>query len=840
MFSDSPRLPIDSSLLLNGSDRSLTAAEFEALQHRVAELEAQNRLLQEEKQAAQEQAAKLEKANEVLQRSLHALATEPNLEKFLGQVLGAIAAQFNAPLAEYWYHPEDTAYIGMMSWNGQVYNRDEIMAFHPEHPGIPGFLAPSEMIHGEDLHHRQRYFIIEDWLTDPIVKGAAWMPANGLYKEINVPMVFGNNCFGALIVRMTCEQLITPQQISLAETLAYQATLAVQLTHLAEEAKHAAIAREQEKAAQERAAELAKANTAMRQSLDAIAVDSDLNQFINHVLRVVAEQLDAPVTEYWSVSETIARLELSCWRGEILTKQQLDADPRTHGLLIPPEMSAHEVLTERQQHFVIDDLPNDPIHRRFFYSLGFDLDTWCRERGVRKLLNVPLRLSVQAIGALVIYLPAEQHFTEQQIELAYALAQQVTLAIQLTRLAEEAKQAAIAREREKAAQEWAVELSKANTALRQSIDALTTQPTIEAFLSVTLQSIAEVLEVPSACLWHYEGDLAYLRLVYQDEQVLLAEQTHHPNAKQPAHLGKESYDLGMTLRTQPYLYPIDNLMKALSPEQYHMFQQLGVRCLLFAPIVISDRVVGSITARLTQDLPDPSSSRLKLINTLANQAALALQMSQLAEESKQAVVLDERNRMAQEIHDTLAQAFTGILIQMEAIQPEKPAFNPAALPRIRQLAEDGLAEARRSVRSLRPCELENSNLFTALPQLVDRISVKANLPIQLALTGDPYPLPADTAGNLLRIAQEAIHNALKHAQPNTIRVDLLYEAATVMLSIEDDGQGFDPQQQILPTGFGIIGMQERADRIGGQFSLSSGIGKGTTITVIVETRTHTP
>lgn len=218
---------------------------------------------------------------------------------------------------------------------------------------------------------------------------------------------------------------------------------------MADEAKQAAIAREQEKAAQVRAAELAKANEVLKRSLDALASDPELNCFLGHVLKVIAQELDAPVVEHWfDTSGNIAYLKLSCCRGELLTPKQQALDPRVQGIRIPPELMHHDDLVYRQRHVIVEDLVSDPVQVSVFAPIGFDLAAWSAEYGVRKYIHLPLVLGERSIGTLCVYIPANRSFTEQQIELVYALAQQVTLAIQLTRLAEEAKLAAIARAEE--------------------------------------------------------------------------------------------------------------------------------------------------------------------------------------------------------------------------------------------------------------------------------------------------------------------------------------------------------------------------------------------------------
>jgi signal transduction histidine kinase len=225
-------------------------------------------------QAEQARAAELKKANEVLKKSLDYLATETSLEKFLGQILGAIAEQFDSPLAEYWYHPDDTAYIGMMSWHGQTYDRAEILQQYPDRSGVDGFPIPPEMMSTEELQPHQQYFITEDWLTDPYFKHVKWLPPDNLYKQINVPLVLGSKCIGALVVRLPSGHQIATEQIELAQALAHQVILVVQFTRLAEEAKQAAIYEERNRLAGE-------IHDTLAQTFTGISVQLELVKYLN-------------------------------------------------------------------------------------------------------------------------------------------------------------------------------------------------------------------------------------------------------------------------------------------------------------------------------------------------------------------------------------------------------------------------------------------------------------------------------------------------------------------------------------------------------------------------------
>jgi PAS domain S-box-containing protein len=201
-----------------------------------------------------------------------------------------------------------------------------------------------------------------------------------------------------------------------------------------------------------------------------------------------------------------------------------------------------------------------------------------------------------------------------------------------------------------------------------------------------------------------------------------------------------------------------------------------------------------------------------------------------------ASILEERNRMAREIHDTLAQSFTGIIIHARTaankitVDPEKAQTH---LAQVQNLAKTGLSEARRSVEALRrPYLLENSDLLSAFKHLTRQLE-SSGITIMCEAIGIPYPLPSEVENNLLRIGQEALTNALKYATATEIRVELIYQSAQCILRIKDDGQGFAIDRSSSHNGFGLLGMSERADRIGAQLQIQSTPGQGTEIAVSV-------
>jgi ligand-binding sensor domain-containing protein/two-component sensor histidine kinase len=202
------------------------------------------------------------------------------------------------------------------------------------------------------------------------------------------------------------------------------------------------------------------------------------------------------------------------------------------------------------------------------------------------------------------------------------------------------------------------------------------------------------------------------------------------------------------------------------------------------------------------------------------------------------LVLEERARIAREIHDTLAQGFVGICSQLDALALKlngDPAVVRRQLDLARKMARHSLTEARRSVTDLRTPELEEQDLPSALRSAAHRWTAVSKASVAVKVDELKDKLPGEMGQNLLRIAQEAVANALKHAKPRNISVELERTNHALRLRVKDDGAGFEPSESLsmIAGHYGILGMRERAERLGGHFDLQSGPGAGTLVEVTV-------
>jgi two-component system NarL family sensor kinase len=275
---------------------------------------------------------------------------------------------------------------------------------------------------------------------------------------------------------------------------------------------------------------------------------------------------------------------------------------------------------------------------------------------------------------------------------------------------------------------------------------------------------------------------------------------------------------------------------------------LGLRFHASVPIYAGETPIGVLNVA-SEDWRELEEEELQLLHIIGDQIGLAIQRARLSAEHTRAAArlatIEERNRLAREIHDTLAQGLTAITLQLEtadALVTSRPERAEEAIRRALSLARANLEEARRSMIDLRAAPLQDHTLPEALAALV-RETVREGIEIEYhyAPTPDFPTLPQRLETALYRIAQEALSNAYKHAQPRHISLALVIEDGEVCLTVQDDGVGFHPDEvtQTALTSrtssghFGLTGISERVKLLGGVLCIQSEPGDGTCLSVCV-------
>jgi len=220
----------------------------------------------------------------------------------------------------------------------------------------------------------------------------------------------------------------------------------------------------------------------------------------------------------------------------------------------------------------------------------------------------------------------------------------------------------------------------------------------------------------------------------------------------------------------------------------------------------------------------------------ANLVSLALQLTPMAERGRQVAVEKERNRIAREIHDSLAQDLAGLVIQLDVAAdalPKGSADARKSVQRARILARECAVDVRQSVWALHPPDFAGQTLISGLRRHCTFLAAGTSIAVEVSQQGQIRTLPPEIESTLLRIGREAVANAVIHARPSRIRIEVVYSPRKVELRVIDNGQGFDARAQATKTGLGLISQRERAQSIGADLSITSKPGGGTRVVVSV-------
>jgi signal transduction histidine kinase/FixJ family two-component response regulator len=483
------------------------------------------------------------------------------------------------------------------------------------------------------------------------------------------------------------------------------------------------------------------------------------------------------------------------------------------GLVIGPSAGSCGTAAYRREPVIVSDIATDPLWAKYR-----DL---ALSHSLRACWSTPILSSEKKVlGTFAMYYREPRSPSSQDFGL-------IELATHLVRIAVE-------RDRAEQALRTSEQLARSHVeVMMRSLDVLATEAAPEKFIAEMLRTIGQHLQARGILLWlrNQEDDSLRLHLVIEDDQQV-APDPEHPFVKDPQAWKRSLQEMLFT--KGPVVCDDIEQDSRIGAEFREYLMNRGRKKFLAIPMFVLGEVRGFIGIQhVERGAYRPEE--IELAQALAHHVMLATHVAELAEQRRHAVVFQERTRMARDIHDTLAQGFTGVIIQLdtsvEALRDEEPEDAAKHIRRARELARESLIEARRSVHALRPQALEKATFADALRAIITNTTAGTSLHSDFQLKGEPHELQPAVEENLLHIGQEALSNALKHANATRFQARLSFDSDAVRLEFCDNGKGF-VVDSANGVGIGLIGMRERAEQIGATLGVTSKPGRGTKIIAV--------
>ena len=549
-----------------------------------------------------------------------------------------------------------------------------------------------------------------------------------------------------------------------------------------------------------------------KQLLEMIATGVPLKQILNALCQIIEEQRPGTLASVLLMNRDGIHLDVAA--GPNLPRawtRQMELLP------IGPSAGSCGTAAYRGSAVIVSDIANDPLwdvrdHRAAALKHGLRA-SWS---------NPVLSWNGDVLGTFCMYYREARAPTSKDLEL-------IELATHLVRVA-------IERDRAQEALRASERVARSHVeVMMRSLDVLATESAPEKFIGEMLRTIGQHLRAIRVLLFlrNPQDDTVRMHVVIEDDRQV-AVHSDHPFANDPAAWKKRPLLQELLFTKSPVVVDDIEGDARLEPEFREYLKRHRCERFMAVPMFVSGELRGFIGIQHSEK-GSYLADEIELAQALAHHVMLAAHGQELVEQQREAAILKERTRMARDIHDTLAQGFTGVIVQMEAAEEalldDDQEHAVGHVHRARELARSSLGEARRSVHALRPQALEKAPFADALKAIIKNTAAGTSLQTEFRVNGEPRQLAPSVEENLLHIGQEALTNALKHAHATKFHARLSFSADGVYLELRDNGAGF-VVDAMNGGGIGLIGMKERADQIGAILELTSEPGKGTKITAV--------
>ena len=421
---------------------------------------------------------------------------------------------------------------------------------------------------------------------------------------------------------------------------------------------------------------------------------------------------------------------------------------------------------------------------------------------IRTMLVVPIRLSGRVLGMALNYTLGEKYvITQEEVELASGVANSVALAVENARLYGETRQ---------------------RLAESQGVQRVTTSLLRKNSLKEVLEIICnEALNLTDATgsavlLLDQNGSLQITSAV---GEILSA---------------MDRLPIQGSLAGQAVLSGEPTLFNDVANINLDYLRDRGIKSLLAAPLKVESTIIGVLD--VINKVGGFTKEDVRIITLFADQAAIVIDQTQLHQQVEHMAVMEERQRLSRELHDSVTQALYSVNLYAEAarraLTAGKKEVTLENLKKLREMTREALLEMRLLVFELHPSILEKEGLVAALQARLASVESRSGLKTEINVEGERR-LPLTIEEELYRIAQEGLNNAVKHAQARSVKIDLKYSEGNVCLELCDDGKGFDPAAAGGYGGMGLRGIKERVRKMDGTLSIESSPETGTKLNIVI-------
>lgn len=518
----------------------------------------------------------------------------------------------------------------------------------------------------------------------------------------------------------------------------------------------------------------------------------ELNQVLGRIAEMLAVATGMPHCGIYLMDEEKKILIRHAGTNSLNSSQLALAE---HLQFAPAQFPLIQEALESRKPIICQDARSDP---RVNHEILPPMD-------IRSMLVIPIRLSGRVLGMALNYTIGEIYpITQEGVELASGVANSVALAVENARLYGETRQ--------RLAESQGVQRVTASLLRKSNLPEL---------LEIICNEALNLTDATGSAVLLLEPE-GWLRVTSAVGEILS---------------GLDRLPVDASLAGKVVHSEEPTMFNDVNGIDLDYLQKLGINNLLAAPLRVESTIIGVLD--VINKVGGFTREDLRIISLFADQAAIVIDQTQLHQQVEQMAVMEERQRLARELHDSVTQALYSVNLYAEAARRAyssgKKGVTLENLKKLREMTREALLEMRLLVFELHPSVLEKEGLVAALRARLAAVETRSGLKTELCVDGEKR-LPLLLEEELYRIAQEGLNNAVKHARARSVGIDLRYTTRNVTLVLVDDGIGFDLETARSSGGMGLRGIEERVQKIGGKLAVERNPGTGAKLIITAPIR----